>query len=71
MLCGIQKDTKTQSAETLLLELLANGEKPQSEILEHTKQAGISKRLVGEVKKNLNIKSIKKGDKWYWELPNN
>lgn len=70
LLCGIQKDTKTQSAETLLLEILANGEKSQSEVLEKINQAGISKRLVDEVKKNLNIKSIKKGDKWYWKLAN-
>ncbi len=69
LLCGIQKDNKSQVAESLLLDILDSGKKPQSEILEQTKQAGISKRLVDEVKKNLKIKSIKQGDKWYWELP--
>lgn len=69
LLNGVQKDSKSQVAEKLLLELLSNGKMLQSDILEQATQEGISKRVIDEAKKNLNIKSIKQRNKWYWELP--
>ena len=68
LLNGIQKDNKSQLAEQLLNELLADGKRPQSEIMSIAKERGISKRILDEVKKNMYIKSLKIGSKWYWEL---
>ena len=69
LLSGCTKDNKSQLAENLLNEFLSDGKKPQSEIMEMSKEIEVSKRVLDEVKKTLNIKSIKQGDKWYWELP--
>lgn len=68
LLCGAQKDNKSQLAESLLMELLADGKMAQSKIMDKAKEMGISKRVIDEVKKNLNIKSSKQKEKWYWEL---
>lgn len=68
LLNGTQKDNKSQLAENLLNEMLADGKRPQSEIMTKAKEQGISKRILDEVKKNMYIKSIKESNKWYWEL---
>lgn len=31
--------------------------------------AGISKRVLDEAKKALNVQSVKEGNQWYWQLP--
>ncbi len=69
LLNGVQKDSKSRVAEKLLVEILSNGKVLQSDIIEQVTQEGISKRVIDEAKKNLNIKSIKQRNKWYWELP--
>ncbi len=68
LLLGTCKDNKTQQAENLLNEMLEDGKKPQSEIMNRAKAEGISKRTLDEVKKNMYIKSLKENNKWYWEL---
>ena len=68
LLSGNQKDNKSQLAEQLLNEMLAEGKRPQSEIMTKAKEQGISKRTLDEVKKNMYIKSVKENNKWYWEL---
>ena len=70
LLSGFQKDNKSQLAENMLNEFLASGKKPQTEIMEKANELEISKRVLDEAKKNLLIKSSKKNNKWYWELPN-
>ena len=30
---------------------------------------GISKRVLDEAKKALNVQSVKEGSQWYWQLP--
>lgn len=52
-----------------LMEILANGAQPTTMIIGFFKQNGISERTVNEAKKNLNIQAFKKGNKWYWKLP--
>lgn len=52
-----------------LMEILANGSQPTTMIIGFFKQNGISERTVNEAKKNLNIQAFKKGNKWYWKLP--
>ncbi len=68
LLTGLLRDNKSQLAENLLHELLAEGKRPQSEIMAIAKEKGISKRTLDEVKKNMYIKSVKENNKWYWEL---
>ena len=37
--------------------------------LKKAQNIGISKRVLDEAKKSLGVKSIKEGNGWYWELP--
>ncbi|MEG0693760.1 MAG: AAA family ATPase, partial [Oscillospiraceae bacterium] len=69
LLSGIGKENKSELAEKLLLELLEDSPKKQSEILNRATSVGISKRVLDEAKKNLEIKSFKQGGVWYWKLP--
>ncbi|MFI3211708.1 MAG: AAA family ATPase [Eubacteriales bacterium] len=68
LLMGVSKENKSQLAHTLLTEFLADGRKPQSEIIAKAKEKSISKRVLDEAKKKLNVKSIKAGNQWHWEL---
>jgi len=68
LLSGVNKESKLKRAETLLEDMLANGEKLQGELLEKAKSLDISKRVLDQAKKNLNVKSEKRADKWYWRM---
>lgn len=68
LLMGVSKENKSQLAKVLLKEILADGKVLQSEIVDKAKDKGISKRILDEMKKKLNIKSIKEGNQWYWKL---
>ncbi len=69
VLGGYSKENKSQMAETLLLEQLEEGKKAQSELIQLAQNQGISKRVMDEAKKKLNIRSVKHHGKWYWMLP--
>lgn len=43
---------------------------PSSEIMEHAKEEGISKRTMENAKKELDIKAKKQNNVWYWNLDN-
>ena len=61
---------KTHVARKLLSDLLISNESVTSaEAYEYMTNNGISRRLTEDVKRYLNIKSVKKGDCWYWVLP--
>lgn len=67
-----EKISKREQAKQFLLDYLANGEKPQTEILEAAKAQEISERTLNTAKADLNIPSINKegeGKKSYWKLP--
>ena len=38
-------------------------------LLKKAQAIGISKRVLDEAKKELNVRSLKEGSQWYWELP--
>ncbi len=62
--------SKTTQAETLIKELLADGEPVASEDVSlFAKDLEISHRTLMTAKKNLNIRSVKVQGKWYWKLP--
>ena len=69
LLSGIPKEKKSEQAENLILEYLSNGKYPQQALLKKAQAVGISKRVLDEVKKALNVRSLKEGSQWYWELP--
>lgn len=63
------KVKKSEQAGNLILEYLSNGKKPQQVLLRKAQAVGISKRVLYEAKKELNVQSVKEGSQWYWELP--
>lgn len=69
LLCGIPKEKKSEQAENLILEYLSQGKYPQQALLKKAQAIGISKRVLDEAKKELNVRSLKEGSQWYWELP--
>ncbi len=60
--------TKQQQVEEELPRLLEKGPVANQEIIQHFKNKGIQDRTVNLVKGRLNIRSVRKGDKWYWQL---
>ena len=69
LLSGIPKEKKSEQAENLILEYLSQGKYPQQALLKKAQAAGISKRVLDGAKKALNVRSLKEGSQWYWELP--
>ena len=69
LLSGIPKEKKSEQAENLILEYLSKGKYPQQALLKKAQAAGISKRVLDEAKKALNVRSLKEGSQWYWGLP--
>lgn len=69
LLSGIPKEKKSEQAENLILEYLSKGKYPQKELVKKAQAIGISKRVLDEAKKALNVRSLKEGSQWYWELP--
>ena len=69
LLSGIPKEKKSEQAENLILEYLSKGKYPQKELVKKAQAVGISKRVLDEAKKALNVQSVKEGSQWYWQLP--
>lgn len=68
LLSGIPKEKKSEQAENLILEYLSKGKYPQKKLVKKAQAIGISKRVLDEAKKALNVRSLKEGSQWYWEL---
>ena len=69
LLSGIPKEKKSEQAENLILEYLSKGKYPHQALLKKAQAVGISKRVLDEAKKALNVQSVKEGSQWYWQLP--
>ena len=69
LLSGIPKEKKSEQAENLILKYLSKGRYPQKELVKKAQATGISKRVLDEAKKALNVQSVKEGSQWYWQLP--
>ena len=69
LLSDIPKEKKSEQAENLILEYLSKGKYPQQALLKKAQAVGISKRVLDEAKKALNVQSVKEGSQWYWQLP--
>lgn len=66
LLSGIPKEKKSEQAENLILEYLSKGKYPQKELVKKAQTIGISKRVLDEAKKALNVRSLKEGSQWYY-----
>ncbi len=60
--------SKLETAKDFLLDILADGEKSQKEILGAATEMDFSKRTLDEAKKALAVTSFKVGESWYWKL---
>jgi hypothetical protein len=64
-----KEESVVDRAAAVLRDLLSDGPKPQKEIQEAIEAAGLSWRSAQRAKDVLNIRSVKKADGWYWQLP--
>lgn len=69
LLSGVSRERKSDMAEKLILDCLSDGRYPQQALMDKAKHMGISKRVVDEAKKRLNVQSVKDGSQWFWQLP--
>lgn len=60
---------KTEQAERLLKELLADGEVSSEDIFHRAEALGISQRTIKLAKRNLGVTSVRRGERWYARLP--
>ncbi len=63
-------DTQMQTAKDALSQLLAEGPKPQREVMDCLRNAGIGESTAKKAKAQLAIRSVKQGSVWFWSLPN-
>ena len=69
LLHGISREKKSEMAEALIQECLSEGKYQQQILLKKAQNMGVSKRVLDEAKKTLNVRSVKEGNQWYWQLP--
>ena len=69
LLNGFSRERKSEQAEKLIVECLSDGRYPQKLIQQKAESVGISKRVLDEAKKLLEVRSIKEGNQWFWQLP--
>ena len=68
MLEGTDKSTKITEAVEFIRTTLSEGQFKSADLISFAKEMDISKRTLMSAKAVLPIKSIKKGNQWYWEL---
>ncbi len=68
LLTGTIQESKLDKAETLLQGILAAGRVLQCDVITKANTLSISKRVLDQAKKNIGVKSLKSGNKWYWQL---
>jgi putative DNA primase/helicase len=64
-----RKSEKMEAAESLILEMLKDGARPQSEIEERAIKQGINNKSLWNAKKAVFAKSSQAGRVWWWCLP--
>lgn len=68
LLSGESKGQKGREAKVFLREILSDGNLEQSKIAEEAEKRGIKKKTLWNAKKELEIDSIKIGNKWFWSM---
>ena len=57
-----------QMLNDFLEKLLADGQMPQTEIMELAEKKGIAEKTLRNAKEALNVKSKRLNNQWYWSL---
>ena len=70
ILAGVAQKTKKQIAMDFIEEMLVDGPRTPEEIYKKGTIYNISKRTIDEAKKVLNVKSVRLGTGWYWQINN-
>lgn len=68
LLSGDGRGQKIRSAKEFLKEILEDGSMEQAKIAEEAEERGIKKKTLWNAKKELQIDSVKIGNKWFWML---
>jgi len=68
VLSGMSKKSEKTKAKELIESSLQNGSVPANEIFQLSNDLGISKRTLNTAKAEMNIRSEKIGDTWFWTL---
>lgn len=68
LLMGESKGKKLKEAKEFLMEVLANGQKAETEIADLADKQGIRSRTLRKAKSEINADATKVGNKWYWML---
>jgi putative DNA primase/helicase len=66
-----QSNGALENAKQFLIQLLSGGAVAQKQIKEEAEGAGYAWRTIQRAQQALDIKSLKRGAAWYWEMPNN
>lgn len=69
LLTGITQKSKLEQAEQLLQETLEHENVSANLLIQKAEASGISQRVLNQAKKNLGVKSVKKGNTWEWFFP--
>ena len=69
LLSGDSRGQKSRKAKEFLLEILADGGMAQKKIEEEAEKRGIKKKTLRNAKLELEIDSVKRGNQWFWMLP--
>ena len=69
LLNGDGKGQKSRKAKEFLIEILADGGMSQKKILEEAAKRGIKGKTLRNAKSELEVDSVKRGNQWYWVLP--
>lgn len=69
LLSGDSRGQKGRKAKEFLMEILADGGMAQKKIEEEAEKRGIKKKTLRNAKLELEIDSVKRGNQWFWMLP--
>ena len=69
LLSGDSRGQKSRKAKEFLLEILADGGMAQKKIEEEAEKRGIRSKTLRNAKLELEIDSVKRGNQWFWMLP--
>ena len=69
LLSGDNRGQKIHAAKEFLQEVLASGSVAQTKVAEEAESRRIKKKTLWNAKKELEIDSVKIGNKWFWMLP--
>lgn len=62
-------DTQMRQAKEVISQLLLDGPKPQREVMEKLRAAGVGESTAKKAKQLLGVRSVKAGAVWLWSMP--